>query len=147
MNFMKCYFRWDEQFIGGTTYIKIDDGYATKQIVVTPNKYIASNRKDEEHHFYLAEGLLDANEIIQYGGSEISEKQFYDIWNEYRDGLIDKWNVTKGRFPIGLEVEGIIEVFYPQGVIVSIRKTKLVWLITKSVKIAQNQKIFIHDTK
>lgn len=118
---MKRYFSWDDDdYIRGTTYIEIEDGYATKQIAVTQNKYIASNRKDEDHHFYLAEGLLDVNEIIDDGGTEISEEQFYGIWNKCRDGLINKWNLIKVKFPIGLEVEGKIEVFYPQGVIVNI---------------------------
>jgi hypothetical protein len=46
---------------------------------ITPNKYMASNRKDKRHHFYLAEGLVDINEIIEYGGFEINEEQFYSI--------------------------------------------------------------------
>lgn len=120
-NYMKRYFMWDdEEYIGGTTYIEIDNGYAIKQIVVTPDKYIASNRKDEEHNFYLAEGQVEIDEITEYGGSEISEKQFFSIWNEYRNGLVDKWNNTKEKFPVGSEIEGEIEVFYPQGVIVNI---------------------------
>lgn len=120
-DFMKRYFRWDDDdYIGGTIYIEIDDGYATKQIAVTPNKYIASNRKDEEHHFYLAEGLVEIDEIIEYGGSEINEEQFFSVWYTYRNDLIDKWNETKEKFPIGVEIEGIIEVFYPQGVIINV---------------------------
>ena len=118
---MKRYYSWDdEDYIGGTTYIEIDDGYATKQIAITPNKYIASNRKDKEHHFYLAEGLVDINEIIEYGGSEISEKYFYGVWNAYKNTLINIWNETKERFPLGDEIEGVIEVFYPQGIVITI---------------------------
>ena len=49
---MKRYFRWDDDIVG-TMYIEVNNGYATKQIAVTSNKYIASNRKDETHHFYL----------------------------------------------------------------------------------------------
>ncbi|WP_217594678.1 hypothetical protein [Cohnella sp. GbtcB17] len=118
---MNRYFKWiDDDIIRGTIYVESLDGYAIKQIAVTPNKYIASNRKDEERHYYLAEGLLDVKEIIKYGGSEISRKQFYGIWNVYKEGLNDKWDITKLRFPIDSEAEGIIEVFYPQGVIISI---------------------------
>src|SRR5699024_9501655 len=117
---MKRYFRWDDDDIVGTMYIEVDNGYATKQIAVTSNKYIASNRKDETHHFYLTEGIIDVNNMIEFGGSEINEKQFYCIWNKYRDGLIDNWNLTKERFPIGSEIEGIVEAFYPQGIIVNI---------------------------
>lgn len=118
---MKRFFKWNDDDIKGTTYIEIDDdNIASKQIAVTSNKYIASNRKDEEHHFYLAEEKIDVNDIIDFGGSEISESQFYNIWNKYREGLSDNWHQTKENFPIGSEIEGIIEVFYPQGVIISI---------------------------
>ncbi|WP_164215541.1 hypothetical protein [Virgibacillus sp. YIM 98842] len=118
---MKRYYSWDdEDYIGGTTYIEIDDGYATKQIAITPDNYIASNRKDKEHHFYLAEGLVDIDEIIKYGGFEISEQYFYSVWNAYKNALMDKWNETKERFPLGYEIEGIIEVFYPQGIVITI---------------------------
>lgn len=116
---MNRYFSWEDEYIRGTTYIEVEDGYAIKQIAVTQNKYIASNRKDVEHHYYLAEGLLDVSEMIDDGGSEISEKEFYVIWNKYSEVLIHTWNITKEKYPIGLEVEGKIEVFYPQGVIVS----------------------------
>jgi hypothetical protein len=118
MNFMKRYFSWDDDdYIVGTTYIELDDGYAIKQIALTPNKYITSTRKDNEHGLYLAEGLVNIDEIIEYGGCEITEEQFYIVWNKYRNDLSDKWNETKKSFPIGNEIEGIIEVFYPQGVI------------------------------
>ncbi|WP_129688244.1 hypothetical protein [Gottfriedia acidiceleris] len=116
---MKRYFSWEDEYTKGTTYIEVENGYAIKQIAVTQNKYIASNRKDKEHHYFLAEGLLDVNEIIDDGGSEISEKEFYVIWNKHSEVLINTWNITKEKYPIGLEVEGKIEVFYPQGVIVN----------------------------
>jgi len=63
---------------------------------------------------------VDIDEIIEYGGSEINEKQFFSVWNTYRNHIIDKWNETKEKFPIGDESSGIIEVFYPEGVIISI---------------------------
>ncbi|WP_088068065.1 hypothetical protein [Gottfriedia luciferensis] len=56
---MKRYFSWEDDYIRGTTYIEIEDGFAIKQIAVTQNRYIASNRKDEEHHYYLAEGKIE----------------------------------------------------------------------------------------
>jgi hypothetical protein len=117
---MKRYFKWDDDNLLGTTYIEIEDGYAIKQITKTPNKYIASNRKDNEQHFYLAEGLIDINEIIEWGGSEIDDRQFFIIWNKYRNENIDKWNQAKESYPIGAEIKGLIEVFYPQGVIINV---------------------------
>ena len=36
-------------------------------------------RKDEEHHFYLFEGEIDVNDIVKYGGSEISRKQLAKV--------------------------------------------------------------------
>ncbi|MFC4323191.1 hypothetical protein [Litchfieldia salsa] len=117
---MKQFFKWYDDDLKGTTYIEIHDDVASKQIAVMANKYIASNRKDKEHHFYLAEGKIDVNDIIDFGGSKISESQFYKIWNKYRDRHSDNWLKTKEKFPIGSEIEGIIEVFYPHGVIISI---------------------------
>lgn len=117
---MKRYFKWNDDYIGGTTYIEICDDLPSKQIAVTSKKYIASNRKDDEYHFYLAEGKIDENEIIEYGGTEISEGQFYSIWNNYRNEQIDTWNQTKEKYPIGSEIKGFIEVLYPQGIIVNI---------------------------
>ncbi|MCP3032494.1 hypothetical protein LF817_14295 [Halobacillus sp. A1] len=49
---MKRFFKLNDDDLKGTTYIAIDDDIVSKQITVTSNKYIASNRKDEEHHFY-----------------------------------------------------------------------------------------------
>lgn len=117
---MKRYFSWEDDYIRGSTYIEIEDDYAIKQNAVTQKKYIASNRKDEEHHYYLAEGLIDVNDIVDEGGNEISEKQFYKIWNKHCEVLIHEWNKTKEKYSIGIEVEGESEVFYPQGVIVRI---------------------------
>lgn len=119
---MKRYFKWDDDDddLRGTTYIETDDGIALKQIAVTSTKYIASNRKDEEYHFYLSEGIIDVNEIMEYGGSEISESKFYSVWNKFREGLIDNWIRTKEKYPVGSIIDGIIEIFYPQGVIIHI---------------------------
>ncbi|WP_176522619.1 MULTISPECIES: hypothetical protein [unclassified Bacillus (in: firmicutes)] len=47
---MKRYFSWEDEYTKGTIYIEVENGYAIKQIAVSQNKYIASNRKDKEHH-------------------------------------------------------------------------------------------------
>ncbi|MEH7349363.1 hypothetical protein [Gottfriedia acidiceleris] len=143
---MKRYFSWEDEYIRGNTYIEVeDDGYAIKQIAVTQNKYIASNRKDDEHHYYLAEGLLDVSELIDDGGNEISEKEFYIIWNKHSEVLINTWNITKEKYPIGLEVEGKIEVFYPQGVIVNFAENVIgVADYTKCKESTQPENLYPH---
>ncbi|MGG0176478.1 hypothetical protein [Gottfriedia acidiceleris] len=142
---MKHYFSWEDEYIRGTTYIEVENGYAIKQIAVKQNQYIASNRKDEEHHYYLAEGLLDVSEMIDDGGSEISKNEFYVIWNKYLEVLINTWNITKEKYPIGLMVEGIIEVFYPQGVIVNFAENVIgVADYTKCKESTQPENLYPH---
>ncbi|WP_335871857.1 hypothetical protein [Bacillus sp. 2205SS5-2] len=73
---MKRYFKWHDDDFRGSVYIETDERVALKQITVTPDKYIVSNREDKEHHFFLGGGLIDPNEVFDYGGSEICESQF-----------------------------------------------------------------------
>lgn len=115
------YFKYNDDEINGVVYLEIDhENYAVKQILVTHDKIVASNRKDGEYHFYLAEGPIDCSEISDYGGSQINDEEFYSVWNQYLKTLVLDWNITKKLFPIGKRIEGLIEVLYPQGILVAI---------------------------
>ncbi|WP_051271431.1 hypothetical protein [Shimazuella kribbensis] len=114
------YFRFEDDDPNGITYIESEDGYAVRQITVTNNKYIASNRRNKEYGYWLAEGLIDGKEAADFGVDKIDKSQFEGVWDAYRAELLQDWQKTKDTFPIGQVVEGYIQVFYPQGVIIQI---------------------------
>lgn len=116
MNYIK--YEDESDYIKGYTYIEIEDGYALRQISKFNNGYVASNRKDKEYDFCLAEGFIDIEDID--GAIKIDKTEFDNIWIKYINQLTKEWEQIKKEYIVGRKIEGIIEVFYPQGVIISI---------------------------
>lgn len=104
-----------------TWYFEVEEkGTAFRQIVVNDDgTFIASNRKHETFHFSLADQeIVDTD--LQY--NRITKNEFEKVWSNYLQAFTNEWNHTKTVLPIGREVEGYIECFFPQGVIVNIFK-------------------------
>ncbi len=50
----------------------------------------------------------------------ISKNEFDRVWNIVNNNQLPEWIKLKEVLPLGTKIDGYIEVFYPQGVIVSI---------------------------
>lgn len=113
-------FKWD-WFDNGEeydTYIEIIDGYAKRQVMKYDNRYIGSNREDEEQEFFLTEGYIEIDEIEDV--EIIDKKEFEEIWSKHCEKLLAIWLKTKEEFVKDMEVEEIFKMVYPQGVIVEL---------------------------
>lgn len=113
-------FKWD-WFENGKeydTYIEIVNGYAERQIMICDDRYIASNREDSDMEFFLAEGLIDINELEET--EIVSKNEFEEVWSMHSKCLLQEWLRAKEYFTKGKDVSGILKVFYPQGVIVEL---------------------------
>jgi hypothetical protein len=115
------YLKYEEEIDGhnGFTYLEIEEGYAIRQIFVSNSFYIVSNRKDDEYGFWLTEGFINIGEL-EGVTMTISSKEFYEIWSAYKRKCQNEWDNIKQTYRVGAKVNGNIECFYPQGVIVSI---------------------------
>ncbi|MBI9051094.1 MAG: hypothetical protein JEZ00_16855 [Anaerolineaceae bacterium] len=117
---MKYYKYKDEEseIAPGMEYLETDDGWAIRQIAFNGKEHLASNRKYPNGRMGLADQQCDFDifeEIIP-----ISKQEFDNIWNAHLTIHQDEWNAIKEIHPIGKEVKGVIEIFFPQGVIVDL---------------------------
>lgn len=116
---MKYYKYGDEySLIGGKTYVETDEGYAWRQITVNDERYVASNLVYPGRGMMLAEGQVDYDSISTV--EEISQTEFETIWNSHLANHQAQWNKSKQLLAIGTAVQGYIQIFYPQGVIVNL---------------------------
>jgi hypothetical protein len=104
---------------GGLTYSETDDGCAFRQITVNGNDYIASNRPHPPWGFCLADQQIDYDALGD-AVTEISPAEFEAIWQQHLSKYQDQWLVSKQLYPPGTAVQGWIEIFFPQGVIVNL---------------------------
>ena len=118
---MRCYKYTDEDSpIGnGTTYIETDDGCAIRQITVNRDEYIASNLPYPPWSLCLAEGQIDYD-ALEDAVTEISQAEFEAIWQTHLAKHQSQWLASKRTYPVGSAVQGWIELFFPQGVIVNL---------------------------
>ncbi|AWB46545.1 hypothetical protein DCC85_21820 [Paenibacillus sp. CAA11] len=103
----------------GVWYFEVDDqGTAFRQVVIEESRgYVTSNRKHEQLHFLLADQRIDANQPYY---THITKHEFEEVWSGQLKQYEQEWQRAKEALPIGTAVEGYIEVFYPQGIIVHI---------------------------
>ena len=86
------------------TYLELDeDGYELRQIWKFNDQYIASNREDSIYDFWLVEGYIKISELDS-GVKEVSSSEFELLWTEYCKGLLNEWEETKLKYPIGRKV-------------------------------------------
>lgn len=103
----------------GTTYIETDDGYAMRQITVNGDQYLASNRPYPPWGLCLAEGQIDYDSL-EDAVTEIGQDEFEAIWQKHLATHQPQWLTSKWRYPTGMSVQGWIEIFFPQGVIINL---------------------------
>jgi len=51
---------------------------------------------------------------------QIPKNEFENVWSNYLQVFNHEWSYTKNTLQIGTEIEGYIECFFPQGVIVNL---------------------------
>lgn len=115
------YYKYDDEYSeidGGVTYIETREGYAWRQITVNDERYIASNLVYPSWGMMLAEGQVDYESISVV--EEINQTEFEAIWNNHLANHQAQWNKAKQLLTIGTTVQGYIQIFYPQGVIVNL---------------------------
>ncbi|MEO3945790.1 hypothetical protein [Gorillibacterium sp. CAU 1737] len=115
----------------GTWYFEIDDdGVAHRQLVYQEDgSCLPSNRKHAFHPFMLAEHPLDVQEPYYH---VISQAEFEELWHEQLQHGIEDWYRTKRLFPVGTQVEGEIEAFFPQGTLIALRAPQAIGITDTS---------------
>jgi hypothetical protein len=118
--FVKYYKYADEYSLldGGTTYVETESGYVIRQITVNGDQVHASNVSYPPWGLMLTEGHVDWDDIEEV--TLIKKGDFDDVWNAHLEQHVAFWEYAKSAHPPGMRVEGFIEIFYPQGVIVNV---------------------------
>lgn len=93
-----------------------EEGTVFRQMLLKEGKEgkVSNQRKFQ---FFLSETnlMLDDRDY-----KSISKEEFEQVWDILNRNIKDIWIEKKRELPIGTKIDGYIEVFYPQGVIVSI---------------------------
>ncbi|MNK35098.1 hypothetical protein D3C87_536110 [compost metagenome] len=115
----------------GTYYFEVDPGgVAFRQMVIEEDgSQVVSNRKHEQFHFMLAEHPIDITDPYY---KPIPKSRFDELWTRSLETTLEEWNHVKLALPIGMEVEGDIEAFYPQGTLVNLFQDQAVGLADTS---------------
>lgn len=98
---------------GECYYFEVDqDGTAYRQVTVLGDQVLVSIAP----HFHVAESAVEWYE----GDQEISAESFNEVWTRAVEPYKDAWQRSKAHYAIGVQVQGIIRMFYPQGVIIQL---------------------------
>lgn len=97
----------------------------TQLVIEDDGKCIASNRKDGDYHFMLAEQPIDTSEA---GLIFITQEEFEEVWSASLKSMGELWQRQKSLHPVGQRVEGAIEAFFPQGTLITLANTGAVGL-------------------
>lgn len=112
----------------GTYYFEVDPGgIAFRQMVIEEDgSLVVSNRKHEQFHFMLAEHPIDVTDPYY---ESIPRSLFEDLWTCSLETTMEEWNQVKLALPVGMEVEGNIEAFFPQGTLVNLLQDQAIGLV------------------
>ncbi|MFE4711011.1 hypothetical protein ACFRAM_09070 [Paenibacillus sp. NPDC056722] len=100
-----------------TWYFEVDaEGNAFRQVLIEEGQESKiSNLK--KFNFFLSDQELSLDDPDL---KRIPKEEFEKVWNDININQLETWLELKELLPLGTKVEGYIEVFYPQGVMVSI---------------------------
>jgi len=117
---MKYYKYADEysELDGGTTYVETKSGYVIRQITVNGDRFHASNVSYPRWGLMLAEGHVEWDEIDDV--TPVSKGDFDAVWNAHLERRATIWENGKAAHPRGTRIQGFVEIFYPQGVLVNL---------------------------
>ena len=113
----------DETFGHGFTYIEVDHNQVLRQLSLFDSRTITSNVKHPVWGFILTDQPLDAQatEFL----SPIEQDRFEALWQQHLNQHLRQWHQIKTNYPTGSNFEGYIEVFYPQGVIINSKLSRM----------------------
>jgi len=118
---MKYYKYTFDEDIGGNNeifYHETKNGWTIRQIIINEISWITSNVKDSEGRLVLADTQLDYDSESDI--TTISKQEFDEVWHNCLAPRQAMWEKIKQIHSVGESVEGFIEIFYPQGVIVDL---------------------------
>ena len=100
------YFEFDEH----KYYVELNNQrYAVRQITEYPNGRISLS----SHENTLAENQVKVEEDDPF----LTEEQFNEKWNKELKTYSEQWERTKEEYPLGKKLTGVVQYFYPQGII------------------------------
>ena len=101
---------------GGTRYVELSDRRALREVSICGAKFLGSNV------YYPHWGMLLSHCELDLEGAEgvlsVTREEFELKWAEHLSHDAGRWALIQQAYPVGTQVHGRIEVFYPQGVIV-----------------------------
>ncbi|MGB8454935.1 MAG: hypothetical protein WCD89_21730 [Anaerocolumna sp.] len=103
-----------------------DDNIALRQLVKDVGKAIRISCIED----CLAEGVIDV-ENLEGEIHEISMEEFEKKWSIETKPYRNLWEIQKEKYQIGNIVEGEINYFYPQGIIMQIGEVKGIYVDKK----------------
>lgn len=105
-----------------TVFYEVINDYAMRQVLLSDSKLVGSNRKDETLDYFLAEGRINIDDFDVTGENLqiITEKEFKEVWLKHCELYKGEWEQSKIKFKVGMQVQGEVEVIYPQGVILKL---------------------------
>lgn len=90
-----------------------------REVIEDEERWIVSSQRDEELHFCLYDQQFD-QDMNQAIREDISAEEFEKVWQEALKPYMKDWEKTMQTFKVGDHVKGIVEVIYPQGIILSL---------------------------
>lgn len=109
--------------LGGTTYIESENGCSIRQITAHAGRFLASNVSHPDWGLVLADQCVDFDDIEEV--TSISAFEFEDVWQSHLQQHQREWGEVKQAHPLGSHTNGIIRIFYPQGVIIDLNNNAL----------------------
>lgn len=112
-----------------------DEGYANRQIVLDEHNQLHVSCLED----CLAEDPINEADI-ECGIIILSKREFDILWHDILKKYEKLWKMTKKKYPIGFNVQGVISYFYPQGTIIkgndfiAIYEGKDLFCLNKSVQ-------------
>ncbi|WP_046225501.1 hypothetical protein [Paenibacillus dauci] len=101
-------------------YFEIDDDRTVlRQVIEDEERWVVSSRPDEELHFCLYDQDFDQS-MDGADGEDISQEEFEQVWTQAMKPYRKDWNSIKAHYKPGDKVTGVVEVSYPQGIILSL---------------------------
>lgn len=125
---MRTYYRFPDEYTtipDAVTYWEVDaeQWYVVRAITTNGTQVMASNRPYLAWGFCLPDKTVDPADLVPDGiipVDAISEATFNQVWDTQRAIFQTAWEASKVAYPVGTHVEGWIELFYPQGMIVNL---------------------------
>jgi hypothetical protein len=120
------YYKWDDAdfhvFVefGMFIYFEVNkNNIILRQIASNGEIYLASNVIQTDGNMYLGDQPFESSENDEDVIS-ITKDEFEDVWSAHLKIYEARWSQIKQTYPVGTTLQGLIHIFFPQGVIVNL---------------------------